>query len=75
MTVVRAVTGKSLTSGPDLSKTVKIKSASGGFQLKSLPTGTYIFRVSYAGYTDQEITVYINEGVLSRVDMPLSKIA
>lgn len=75
MTVVRAVTGKSLTSGPDLSKTVKIKSASGGFQLKSLPTGTYIFRVTYAGYADQEITVYINEGVLSRVDMPLSKIA
>jgi len=75
MTVLRAVTGKSRTSGADLVKNVKIKSASGGFQLKSLPTGTYIFRVTYAGYADQEITVYINDGVLSKVDMALSKIA
>jgi len=46
-----------------------------GLQFSSLSTGTYLFKVTYAGYADQEIAVYINDGVLSKVDMPLSKIA
>jgi hypothetical protein len=75
MRIESAESTKSLASGPDLSKTVKIKSAGGGFQLRSLPTGTYLFKVTYAGYADQEATVYINEGVLTKVEMPLSKIA
>jgi hypothetical protein len=64
-----------LAAGSDLAKNVKIKSAGGGFQLKSLPTGTYLFTVTYAGYADQETIVYINEGVLTQVEMPLTKIA
>jgi hypothetical protein len=64
-----------LAAGPDLVKNVKIKSAGGGFQLKSLPTGTYLFKVTYAGYADQETIVYINEGVLTKVEMALIKIA
>jgi hypothetical protein len=67
--------GKSLTSGPELVKIVKIKSAGGGIDLKSLTTGAYLFTVSYAGRADQQTTVYINEGVLTRVNFPLSKIA
>jgi len=64
---------KALASGADLVKNVKFAGALGGFQLKSLATGTYLFRVSYAGYADQEVTVHINEGVLSRVEIPLTK--
>ena len=75
MTIVKALPGKALKGGAELVKTVKIKSASGGFQLKSLPTGTYLFKVTYAGYADQEVTVYINEGVPTKVAMPLNKIA
>jgi hypothetical protein len=67
--------GKALTSGADLQKNVKIKSAGGGVDLKSFATGAYLFTVSYAGRADQQTTVYINEGVLTRVDFPLSKIA
>jgi len=65
---------KELSSGADLIKNVKIAGALGGFQLKSLATGTYIFRVSYAGYADQEITVHINEGVLTHVEIHMVKL-
>jgi hypothetical protein len=75
LTVSKVENGKAFTSGPDLSKIVKIKSAGGGFDMKSLPTGAYLFTVSYAGYADQQTTVYINEGVLTRVELPLSRIA
>lgn len=65
---------KSLTSGADLVKNVKRTSSLGGFQFKSLATGTYIVTVSYAGYADQQVIVHINEGVLSRFEIPLTKI-
>jgi len=64
-----------LAAGPELVKNVKIKSTGGGFQLKSLPTGTYLFKVTYSGYADQETIVYINEGVLTKIDLPLTQIA
>ena len=67
--------GKALTSGADMVKNVKIKSAGGGVDLKSFTTGAYLFTVSYAGRADQQTTVYINEGILTRVNFPLSKIA
>jgi hypothetical protein len=75
LTVCKVENGKAFTSGPDLAKNVKVKSAGGGFDLKSLTTGAYLFTVSYAGYADQQTTVYINEGVLTRVELPLSRIA
>lgn len=61
-------------SGADLMKNVKFSGAAGQFRLKSLPTGTYLFKVTYAGYADQEITAHINEGILTRVEIPLSKL-
>jgi hypothetical protein len=76
MSIVRTDSTKSRTSGgSELVKNVKITSAGGEYQLKSMPTGSYLFKVTYAGYTDQEVVVYINEGVLTRVEMPLTKIA
>ena len=65
---------KALTTGPELTKNVKFTGTGGGFQLKSLATGTYLFNVSYAGYADQQVTVHINEGVLTRVEIALTKI-
>lgn len=62
------------TAGADLMKNVKFSGVAGKFQLKSLPTGTYLFKVTYAGYADQEITAHINEGVLTRVEIPLTKL-
>ena len=67
--------GKALTSGADLVKNVKVRSAGGGLDLKGLTTGAYMFTVSYAGNASMQTMVYINDGVLTRVDFPLSKIA
>jgi hypothetical protein len=75
MSVCKIDNSKALATGPELVKTVKVKSAGGGVDLKSLTTGAYLFTVSYAGCTDQQTTVYVNEGILTRVDFPLSKIA
>ena len=66
--------GKALSSGADLVKNVKIKSAGGGLDLKGYTTGTYLFTVTYAGKNVKQTTVYINEGILSRVHFPMSKI-
>ena len=74
ISVVSYDSNKSLTSGADLVKNVKIAGALGGFRLKSLATGTYIFKVSYAGYADQEVTVHINQGILTRVEIALTKL-
>ena len=75
LTVLNAVNGQDPASGAELVKSVKIKSARGGFRIKSLPTGTYLMKVTYAGYVDLEITVYINEGVLTKVEFPMIQIA
>jgi hypothetical protein len=75
MSIVRTDSLKALASAPELVKTVKIKSAGGGFQLKSLPAGNYQVTVTYYGYNDQQITASVNEGVLTTVQLPLSKIA
>lgn len=75
VTVLKAIDGKALTSGADLVKNVKIRSAGGGFRLKSLATSAYLFRVTFAGYTDIEVIGYVNEGYITRIQLPLSKIA
>jgi hypothetical protein len=66
---------KAATAGSDLAKNVKFTGEAGGFQFKSMATGTYVFTVTYAGYADQEVTVYINAGVLSRIEIPLTKLS
>jgi hypothetical protein len=75
-TLIVEMTGntKALASGADLVKNVKVRSAGGGVDLKALPPGVYTFSVNYYGYTQQTITVYVNEGVLSKVDFPLNKL-
>ena len=65
---------KVANAGSELTKTVKYAGAKGGFNLKSLPTGTYQLLASYSGYADQLQTVYINEGVLTQIQVPLSRL-
>lgn len=61
-------------AGAELMKNVKFTGAQGGFHLKSISTGTYIFSATYSGYALQEVTVFINEGVLSKVEIPLTRL-
>jgi hypothetical protein len=68
---------KALTSasGAELVKSVKVKSSEGGFQLKSLASGVYTVKVSYYGYAEQVVTVYINDGQLTSIELPLTALA
>jgi len=66
---------KATDTGSELTKTVKFSGAQGGFQFKNLPTGTYKILASYEGYAEQVVTVYINQGVLTQIEVPLTKLA
>ena len=54
-----------------LSKTTADK---GGFNIKSIPAGTYHVSFKKAGYTEQTMTVNVNDGELTVVDATLEKI-
>jgi uncharacterized protein (UPF0147 family) len=75
VTITQVSNTKALSTGPDLVKNVKIKSAGGGFQLKSLPNGNYLVTASYYGYADYQVLAYVNEGVLTIVELPLTRVA
>jgi len=69
LTVVRTA-----TTGDELVKKIRIRSANGGFQFSLLTTGKYIFKVTYAGCISREFTVYFNEGILTHVELPMIRI-
>ncbi|MCX6239212.1 MAG: carboxypeptidase-like regulatory domain-containing protein [Bacteroidia bacterium] len=50
---------------------VKKTSANGGFNIKSLPTGTYQFTFKKAGYGDQTVVVNVNDGEMTRVKVKM----
>jgi hypothetical protein len=53
---------------------VKKTSANGGFNIKSLDTGTYQFTFKKAGYGDQTVIVNVNDGEMSRVKVKLENV-
>lgn len=75
VTITSIADSKSLNSGADLQKTVKVKSAGGGFQLKSVPNGGYLVAVKCPGYEDRQVQSYVRDGVLTLVDLPLTQLA
>ena len=54
----------------ELSKTTAAK---GGFNIKSMATGTYKASFKKMGYAEQVVTVNVNDGELTVVDVKLSK--
>lgn len=60
--------------GADLVKTVKKASVKGGLNLKTLPAGTYLVTVSKEGYVTQTVTVYVNDGELTTVNVALQPV-
>jgi hypothetical protein len=73
--VERATDNKPQTAGTEPVRKIRIRSSKGRFRFKLLTSGTYLFKVSYCGCIAREFTVYFNEGVLTHVELPLSRIA
>ena len=61
-------------AGADLVKNVKIASAKGGLNLKTLPAGTYLITASKEGFMPQTVTVYLNDGELTTVNVALQPV-
>lgn len=53
---------------------VKKTAEKGGFNVTSLAAGTYRVTLKKAGYTEPTLTVYVNDGELTLVDVKLEKI-
>lgn len=61
---------KGAASTPDV---VKKSADKGGFNVKSLPAGTYLVSLKKAGYADLVTSVSVNDGEMSIVDAKLDK--
>ncbi len=53
---------------------VKKTAEKGGFKISSMPAGTYRVTLQKAGYAEQTLTVYVNNGELTVVDVQLAKV-
>ena len=53
---------------------VKKTALKGGFNIATLAPGTYRAKVQKAGYTEQTVTVYVNEGELTVVGVAMGKV-
>jgi len=65
---------KAKAGGTDLQKNVKQSATQGGFQIQSLPAGTYTITAVKVGFTEQTVTVYINDGEMSEVKLELARV-
>lgn len=62
---------KAKAGGAELQKNVKRTSAKGGFQLQTLPAGTYTITATREGFAEQTVTVYVNDGEMSEVKLEM----
>jgi hypothetical protein len=65
---------KAKAGGSDLQKNVKQSATQGGFQIQSLPAGSYTITAVKEGFTEQTVTVYINDGEMSEVRLEMGKV-
>lgn len=65
---------KAMAGGSELAKTVKRTSAKGGFQMQTLPAGTYTITATREGFAEQTVTVYVNDGEKSEVKLVMVKV-
>lgn len=61
---------KTAAKTPDVVKTSADK---GGFTIKSLAAGTYSVSLKKTGYADQTVTISVNDGEMTLMDIDLVK--
>ena len=64
---------KSATMGKIKPVVTKKTADKGGFNVKSMPAGTYQVKIKKEGYQEQLATVYVNDGELSELKLEISK--
>lgn len=71
-----ALDGGMLKTGGIENATVMVKKTAekGGFNVQTLVAGTYLVTLKKTGYADQTVTIYVNDGELTIVDVKLDKI-
>ncbi len=74
LTVERVTADNTQTTVEEPVRKIRIRSSNGCFRFKSLSSGTYLFKVSYYGCNPKETKVYINDGVMARVEIGLGRI-
>jgi len=52
---------------------LKKSAKKGGFNIKSLPTGTYLMQFAKAGYLEKRMEINVNEGELTKIKAVLEK--
>jgi len=62
------------TYAADEASLVKKTAEKGGFYVSTMPAGTYRVTLQKIGYAEQTLTVYVNDGELTAVDVKLEKI-
>jgi hypothetical protein len=62
------------TYAADEASLVKKTANKGGFYVNWMPAGTYRITLQKAGYAEQTLTVYVNNGELTTVDVKLAKV-
>ena len=64
---------RSAKAGAHTAAVTKKTAEKGGLQVKSLPTGTYIVTLRKAGYADEVVTIYVNDGEMTVLNVSISR--
>jgi len=64
---------RSAKAGAHTAAVTKKTAEKGGLQVKSLPTGTYTVTLRKAGYADEVVTIYVNDGEMTVLNVSISR--
>ena len=64
---------RSAKAGAQPAAVTKKTAEKGGLQVKSLPTGTYTVTLRKAGYADEVVTIYVNDGEMTVLNVSISR--
>jgi len=65
----------SAKAGTDLTKTVKRTGTKSGVLMNNMAAGEYRYEVSFGGYVAEQGTFFVNEGVMTEVNVKMKQVA
>ncbi len=70
---IEAGSATNTVGNPDATTLIKRTTPKGGFQLKTLPGGTYTLTATKPGYTADPMTIFVNDGEMSDVEVRMGR--